>query len=227
MEDVLSRIATCVEYGKLNKKVPYPPFLKDQDGVDELTQQALESGISPNEVLSKGLITGMNNIGVKFKANQAFVPQVLMSAKAMSIGMEYLKKYFADGSVKHKGKFIIGTVEGDLHDIGKNLVSMMVEGNGYEVIDLGVNVTAEKFVEATKENPDAYVGMSALLTTTMVNMEKINKALKDANPKVITFAGGAPVSKEFTESIGVDYYSEEPQELVEILDQLYAQCERI
>ena len=125
-----------MEYGKLNRKVPYPPFLKEQDGVDELTQQALATGISPNEILTAGLITGMNNIGVKFKDNKVFVPQVLMSAKAMSIGMGFLKKYFADGSVKRKGKFIIGTVEGDLHDIGKNLVSMMLEGNGYEVIDL-------------------------------------------------------------------------------------------
>ena len=177
MNDILNKIAVCVEYGKLNRKVPYPPFLIEQDGVDELTQQALATGFSPKEILTAGFITGMNNIGVKFKDNKVFVPQVLMSAKAMSIGMGFLKKYFADGSVKRKGKFIIGTVEGDLHDIGKNLVSMMLEGNGYEVIDLGINVTSEQFVAAVKENPDAFVGMSALLTTTMVNMEKINVAI--------------------------------------------------
>lgn len=220
MEDILNRIAICVEFGKLNHKVPYPPFLKDQDGVEELTLEALESGVSPNDILVKGLIMGMNNVGVKFKVNQVFVPQVLMSAKAMGIGMGFLKKYFADGSVKRKGKFIIGTVEGDLHDIGKNLVAMMVEGNGYEVIDLGVDVTADKFVAAMNANPGAFIGMSALLTTTMVNMEKINRAIKEENPFAITFAGGAPVSEEFTKSIGVDYYTEEPQELVEILNKL-------
>lgn len=225
MNDILDKIAVCVEYGKLNRKVPYPPFLKEQDGVEELTQQALETGVSPHEILEAGLIRGMNNIGVKFKANQVFVPQVLMSAKAMGIGMGFLKKYFADGSVKRKGKFIIGTVEGDLHDIGKNLVSMMVEGNGYEVIDLGVNVTTERFVAAVKENPDAFVGMSALLTTTMVNMEKINLAIKEENPAVVTFAGGAPVSDEFAKSIGIDYYTEEPQALVEVLDNLISHHE--
>lgn len=225
MNDILDKIAVCVEYGKLNRKVPYPPFLKEQDGVEELTQQALEAGVSPHEILEGGLIRGMNNIGVKFKANQVFVPQVLMSAKAMGIGMGFLKKYFADGSVKRKGKFIIGTVEGDLHDIGKNLVSMMVEGNGYEVIDLGVNVTTDRFVAAVKENPDAFVGMSALLTTTMVNMEKINLAIKEENPAVVTFAGGAPVSEEFAKSIGIDYYTEEPQALVEVLDNLISHHE--
>ncbi len=221
MNDILDKIAICVEFGKLNRNVPYPPFMKDQDGVEELTRQALDAGVPPGEVLTLGLIAGMNNIGVKFKKNQVFVPQVLMSARAMGIGMGFLKKYFADGSVKRKGKFIIGTVEGDLHDIGKNLVSMMVEGNGYEVIDLGINVTADQFVAAVKENPDAFVGMSALLTTTMVNMERINAAIKEANPDAITFAGGAPVSEEFAKSVGIDHYTEEPQALVEILDHYY------
>lgn len=225
MNKILDEIAVCVEYGKLNRNVPYPPFLKDQDGVEELTQRALETGISPNEILSAGLIVGMNNIGVKFKENKVFVPQVLMSAKAMGIGMNFLKKYFADGSVKRRGKFIMGTVEGDLHDIGKNLVLMMVEGNGYEVIDLGVNVTSEQFVAAVRENPDAFVGMSALLTTTMVNMKEINIAVKNENPNVITFAGGAPVSEEYAKSIGIDYYTEEPQALVEILNDLIGRHE--
>ncbi|WP_286083591.1 B12-binding domain-containing protein [Parabacteroides goldsteinii] len=175
MENTLERIALCVEVGKINAKTPYPPAMKGEDGADELTQKALEQGYSPNDILTKGLIVGMNNIGVKFKENKVFVPQVLMSAKAMSGGMQHLKRYFNDGSVKRKGKLIIGTVKGDLHDIGKNLVCMMVEGNGYEIIDLGVDVTEEKFVDAVRENPDAFVGMSALLTTTMVNMESINK----------------------------------------------------
>ena len=220
MENTLERIALCVEVGKINAKTPYPPAMKGEDGADELTLKALEQGYSPNDILTKGLIVGMNNIGVKFKENKVFVPQVLMSAKAMSGGMQHLKRYFNDGSVKRKGKLIIGTVKGDLHDIGKNLVCMMVEGNGYEIIDLGVDVTEEKFVDAVRENPDAFVGMSALLTTTMVNMESINTAIKAEFPQVKTFIGGAPVSSDFAQKIGADSYTEEPQRLVEILNQL-------
>lgn len=193
-----------------------------QLGADELTLQALEEGVAPADVLSKGLIVGMGRIGVKFRENKVFVPQVLMSAKAMSGAMAHLKKYFMDGSVKRKGKLIIGTVEGDLHDIGKNLVSMIAEGNGYEVIDLGVDVPAEKFIEAIKVNPGAFVGMSALLTTTMANMEKINKQIKSEFPEVITCVGGAPLNNEFAQKIGADYYTDEPQALVEILDKLVA-----
>lgn len=220
MENTLERIAFCVEVGKINAKTPYPPAMKGEDGTDELTLKAFEQGYSPNDILTKGLIVGMNNIGVKFKENKVFVPQVLMSAKAMSGGMQHLKRYFNDGSVKRKGKLIIGTVKGDLHDIGKNLVCMMVEGNGYEIIDLGVDVTEEKFVDAVRENPDAFVGMSALLTTTMVNMESINTAIKAEFPQVKTFICGAPVSSDFAQKIGADYYTEEPQRLVEILNQL-------
>lgn len=222
MENILDKIAQCVELGKINLNSPFPPAMKGEDGADELVLKALEQNIPPNEVLTKGLIVGMNNIGVKFKENKVFVPQVLLSARAMHGGMKHLKKYFTDGSVRRKGKFIIGTVEGDLHDIGKNLVCMMVEGNGYEVIDLGVDVDKNKFVEALKENPDAYVGMSALLTTTMVNMGPINTAIKEEFPHVKTFIGGAPVSAEFAEKIGVDYYSDDPQRLVELLNRLTA-----
>ena len=222
MNDILEQIALCVENGKINQKSPYPPSMKGQLGADELTLQALEEGGAPADVLSKGLIVGMGRIGVKFRENKVFVPQVLMSAKAMSGAMAHLKKYFMDGSVKRKGKLIIGTVEGDLHDIGKNLVSMIAEGNGYEVIDLGVDVPAEKFIEAIKVNPGAFVGMSALLTTTMANMEKINKQIKSEFPEVITCVGGAPLNNEFAQKIGADYYTDEPQALVEILDTLVA-----
>lgn len=220
MENILSQIALCVEKGKINEQIAYPPELKGQLGVDELTQQALEMGIEPSVVLSKGLIVGMERIGTKFRENQVFVPQVLMSAKAMNCGMEHLKKYFVDGTVIHKGKIIIGTVEGDLHDIGKNLVSMIAEGNGYEIIDLGVDVPAERFIEAIKDHPEAYVGMSALLTTTMASMENINKKIKEIYPEVITFIGGAPISNNFAQKIGANYYTSGPQEMVTILDNL-------
>ena len=221
-EELLERIATCVEFGKMNEKTPYPPAMKGQPGADELTLTALEEGISPAEVLQKGLIVGMERIGAKFKENKVFVPQVLMSAKAMSMAMKHLKKFFNDGSVQSKGTVIIGTVEGDLHDIGKNLVSMMIEGNGYEVIDLGVDVKAERFVETLDSHPGAYICMSALLTTTMTNMEKINRMLKEKHPEVKTFIGGAPVTAVFAQQIGADYYMDGPQELVEILNRLSA-----
>ena len=220
MENILEQIALCVEKGKINQNVPYPPEMNGKPGVDELTVQALEAEISPPDILSKGLIIGMERIGTKFRENQVFVPQVLMSAKAMNYAMNHLKKYFVDGTVVYKGKLIIGTVEGDLHDIGKNLVSMIAEENGYKVIDLGIDVPAEIFVTALRENPEAYVGMSALLTTTMVNMAKINKAIKDEFPQVVTFVGGAPLNSEFAKKIGADYYTAEPQAMVEIMDHL-------
>lgn len=222
MGNILEQIALCVENGKINLASPYPPAMKGQSGTDELTRQALEEGISPSDILSEGLITGMGRIGVKFRENKVFVPQVLMSAKAMNAGMLHLKKYFIDGSVRRKGKLIMGTVEGDLHDIGKNLVCMIAEGNGYEIIDLGVDVTADKYLLAIKDNPGAFVGMSALLTTTMVNMEKINREIKNAFPDVITCVGGAPLNNEFAKKIGADYYTNEPQALVDILDSLVA-----
>ena len=220
MENILEQIALCIEIGKINQSSPYPPAMKGQDGAAELVQKALEQGISASEILSEGLIRGMNKVGVKFRDNLVFVPQVLMSAKAMGAAMVHLKKFFNDGTVQRKGKFIMGTVEGDLHDIGKNLVCMMVEGNGFEVIDLGVDVNKDKFIEALRQNPDAYVGMSALLTTTMVNMEAINAAIKAEFPQVKTFIGGAPVNAGFAEKIGADYYSEEPQALVDILNKI-------
>lgn len=220
MNEILEQIALCVENGKINEKSPYPPTMKGQPGADELTRKALEDGISPSDVLSKGLIVGMSRIGAKFRDGKVFVPQVLMSAKAMNGAMAHLKKYFVDGSVQRKGKLIMGTVEGDLHDIGKNLVCMIAEGNGYEVIDLGVDVTADKFIESIKANPGAFVGMSALLTTTMTNMEKINRRIKEKFPETVTCVGGAPVNGDFAQKIGADYYTDEPQALIDILDKL-------
>ena len=220
MNEILEQIALCVENGKINEKSPYPPTMKGQPGADELTRKALEDGISPSDVLSKGLIVGMSRIGAKFRDGKVFVPQVLMSAKAMNGAMAHLKKYFVDGSVQRKGKLIMGTVEGDLHDIGKNLVCMIAEGNGYEVIDLGVDVTADKFIESIKANPGAFVGMSALLTTTMTNMEKINRRIKAEFPETVTCVGGAPVNGDFAKKIGADYYTDEPQAIIDILDKL-------
>jgi len=220
MENILEKLTHCVEFGKINKISPYPPELKEMDGADELTKQALEAGIAPNDILTLGLVPGMDRIGKKFSENKVFVPQMLMSAKAMNAGMEHLKPFFTSGAVKRKGVFIIGTVAGDLHDIGKNLVKMMIEGSGWEVIDLGVDVKTEKFIETVKLYPGSLVGLSALLTTTMVNMEKTVKDLKTEVPGTRVLIGGAPLNDDFCKKIGADFYSSGPQGAVEFLNQL-------
>ncbi len=218
MSELLLKIADCIEFGKINKAAPYPPQMKGQDGADELTKQAIDEGINAQDILSKGLMIGMEKVGIKFRENKVFVPQVLMSAKAMNTAMIHLKPFFQSGEVVQKGTFIIGTVEGDLHDIGKNLVSMMVEGNGWKVVDLGTDVKAEQFVAAMKEHENAFVGLSALLTTTMVNMEKITKAIKEEIPGAKVAVGGAPVTEDYCKKIGADAYSSDPQGLVEFLN---------
>ena len=218
MNELLTKLAECVEFGKINLASPYPPQMKGQEGADEITRRALEEGVNPQDILSLGLMPGMERIGVKFRENKVFVPQVLMSAKAMSTAMIHLKPHFLSGAATQKGTFIIGTVLGDLHDIGKNLVAMMVEGNGYKVIDLGTDVGSDKFIAALKENRGAVVGLSALLTTTMASMEKITKEIKDALPEALVTIGGAPVNNEFCSKIGADNYSPDPQGVVEFLN---------
>jgi methanogenic corrinoid protein MtbC1 len=222
MEQLLEQIAHCVEFGKINKSSPYPPDMKGQDGADELTKKALEEGIAADDVLQKALIVGMEKVGIKFRENKVFVPQVLMSAKSMHTAMDHLKPYFQSGTIKRKGVFVIGTVSGDLHDIGKNLVSMMIEGNGWQVIDIGTDVKPEKFIEIAKANPGCTVGLSALLTTTMGNMERAVKELKEQVPGIKVIIGGAPVNDDFRERIGADFYSPDPQGAVEILKKLVA-----
>lgn len=220
MENILEQIAFCVEKGKINQSVSYPPEMKGKPGVDELTVQALELGIPPSDILSKGLIVGMERIGTKFSQGKAFVPEMLMAAKAMSAAMIHLKPYFKSGEIKRKGVFIICTVFGDLHDIGKNLVAMMIEGSGWEVIDLGVDVKSEKLLEIIDQYPGCIVGLSALLTTTMVNMEKMVQDIKAKYPKIEILVGGAPLSADFCKKIGASYYSPDPQGAVKYLSKL-------
>lgn len=209
----------CVELGKINRASPFPPALKGQDGADELCQQALGEGLGPQVILNQALIPGMARIGEKFSRGQAFVPEMLISAKAMSAAMKHLKPYFKSGEIKTKGTFMVGTIAGDLHDIGKNIVAMVVEGAGWEVIDLGVDVGPEKFLQALAKYPDSVVGMSALLTTTMANMETVVKAIREKYPNNIILVGGAPLSEEFAKKIGASYYSPDPQGAVEFLKQ--------
>lgn len=216
--DLLNQISICVERGKVNKTAPFPPDLKGQDGADELTKKAIDEGIKADLILSEGLVPGMERIGVKFRENKVFVPEVLMAAKAMSAGMEHLRPFFQSGEVVRKGKFIIGTVMGDLHDIGKNLLGMIVEGAGWEVIDLGIDVPSQKFLAAVEENEGAYVGLSCLLTTTMLNMEKIVAEIKAAKPDTKVLVGGAPVTDDFKNKIGADFYSPDPQGAVDFLN---------
>ena len=193
MNELAEKISICIERGKVNKQAPYPKDMKEQDGADELTLYALENGVSPDEIL-QACNEGMKKIGEKFGRCEAFVPELMMSAKAMNAVMAHLKPHFQSGSIKQKGKFIIGTVAGDLHDIGKNLVSMVAEGSGWEIVDLGVDVKTEKFIEKIKENPGAPVGLSALLTTTMTNMSKTVAEIKNQFPNTNVIVGGAPLS---------------------------------
>jgi len=181
----------------------------DAEKVKELVKQALAEGLVPKEILENGLIKGMGIIGEKFKKNEVYVPEVLIAARAMHAGMDVLRPKLVETGVKNIGKVIIGTVTGDLHDIGKNLVKMMLEGVGFEVVDLGVDVSVEKFVEAAKEHQPNIIGMSALLTTTMVNMPEVIKALEAAGlrDKVKIMIGGAPITQNYAEQIGADSYS--------------------
>src|SRR5450759_2323681 len=220
MNEILIKLAQCIEVGKIDKTSPYPPAMKDQDGASELTKKALENGIIPTEILENALIPAMANVVNKFSRHYIYVPQMLMSAKAMNGAMFHLKPFFLSGETKRKGTFIIGTVSGDLHDIGKNLVSMMIEGGGWEVIDLGVDVGEEKFIDALRKNPNAAMGMSALLTTTMENMKKIVTTIRDKYSLAKILVGGAPVTMEYCEKIGADFYSPDPQGAVNYLKQL-------
>lgn len=177
--------------------------------VKALVQQAIDEGYSAETILKDGLMDGMGVIGVKFKNNEVFVPEVLVAARAMNMGAQLLKPLLAESGVKSSGKVCIGTVKGDLHDIGKNLVRMMLEGKGIEVIDLGTDVSPEQFISAAVENDCRVICMSALLTTTMPVMGEVVQAAKDAGirDKLYIMVGGAPVTQAFADSIGADAYT--------------------
>jgi len=181
----------------------------DDQVVAELVQSALDQGVKPAEVLDNGLLAGMDRVGEDFRDDILFVPAVLVAARAMHAGMDVLRPFLSSGDIKLAGKVMIGTVEGDLHDIGKNLVAMMLEGNGFEVVDLGTDVSPERFVEAIKKEEPDILGLSALLTTTMASMKRTVETLTEAgvreNVKVII--GGAPVTSDFAQEIGVDGYA--------------------
>lgn len=218
MNDLVEQLATCIERGKVNRDSPYPPDLKGEDGADELTRQALDTGVTADAVLTGGLIAGMSRVGRKYSDGKAFVPDLLMAAKAMKAAMVHLKPFFDSGEASHRGTVVIGTVQGDLHDIGKNLVAMVLEGGGFKVLDLGVDVPAARFVQAVRENDGCSVGLSALLTTTMVNMESIIQAIRAENPETTILVGGAPVTDDFARKIAATAYAPDPQAALDYLN---------
>jgi 5-methyltetrahydrofolate--homocysteine methyltransferase len=198
------------------------------DEVALLVRQALKEGLSPSEILSKGLIAGMDRVGRDFKEGVLFIPEVLVAARAMHAGMDVLRPLLIETEAKPIGRFVIGTVKGDLHDIGKKLVSMMMEGAGFEVIDLGIDTPAERFVEAVKEKKPHILGMSALLTTTMKEMETTIRALEESGlrDRVKVMVGGAPVTRDWADSIGADGYAPDAASAVDVAKGLMGEIEK-
>jgi 5-methyltetrahydrofolate--homocysteine methyltransferase len=194
----------------------------DRNTVVKLTREALAEGVRPEDVLYKGLVAGMDVIGKQFKANEVYVPEVLIAARAMKGGMEVLEPTLKAAGVKPMGTVVLGTVKGDLHDIGKNLVGMMLTGGGLKVVDVGVDVAPEKFVEACKASAAEVCAMSALLTTTMPQMANVIKALKGAGVKAKTIIGGAPVTQSYADEIGADGYAPDAASAVDVTKTLIA-----
>jgi 5-methyltetrahydrofolate--homocysteine methyltransferase len=211
MSEILEKIASNLYNG-------------EDETVAALVQKALDQGMSAGEILSSGLIAGMDEVGRDFKAGDLFVPEVLIAARAMHAGMDVLRPLLAEGDVSSAGKYVIGTVQGDLHDIGKNLVKMMLEGAGFETIDVGTDADPAAFVDAVREHQPQVVGMSALLTTTMVNMKTTIEALTEAGLRdsVKIMIGGAPVTPAFAQEIGADAYAPDAASAVEIARELSA-----
>jgi 5-methyltetrahydrofolate--homocysteine methyltransferase len=194
----------------------------DQKKAVQITKAALEEGAAPKSVLDKGLIAGMDVVGARFKKNEIYIPEVLIAARAMKMAMEILEPELVKAGVEPVGRLLIGTVQGDLHDIGKNLVAMMLKGAGFEVIDLGVDVGPEKFIEQVKTSKAQLIGMSALLTTTMPGMERTIKALRQAGVPVKVMIGGAPVTQDYANKIGADGFAPDAASAVDMAKSLVA-----
>ena len=207
--DILKQISESLQQG-------------DDRKVLESTKKAVEQKIPPKEILDKGLIGGMNVVGEKYKSHEIFLPQVLLAAKAMHAGMDVLKPLFIKGGMPDRGKVVIGSVLGDLHDIGKNLVGIMLTGAGFKVVDLGINVPPEKFIDTARQQKAQVIGMSALLTTTMPVMKRVVELLKqqELEKSIKTVIGGAPVSEDFAREIGANAYSYDSTNAVEVVKEL-------
>lgn len=203
IEELLQKLALAVIDGKHLEAV-------------DLTKQLLALDYAPKEILDSGLLAGMNVVGQRFRDNIIFVPQVLISARAMKSSLAILEPLLAEANIPVVGTVIMGTVKGDIHDIGKNIVSMMLRGNGFKVIDIGIDASYEKFIDAVKKEKAEIVGMSALLTTTMLYMKTVIEKIKNENLDVKIMIGGAPVSKAFAEQIGADGYGKNASEAVRL-----------
>ncbi|MDD3095902.1 MAG: corrinoid protein [Candidatus Neomarinimicrobiota bacterium] len=212
--NLLESIKENVVQGHIDATSKYPKGMEGQPGVRELTQQAIDKGLAVEDILTQGLIPAMSIVGERYEKNEIFVPEMLFSAKAMKSGLELIRPLLLEGTDLILGKVIIGTVQGDLHDIGKNLVCMMLEGAGFEIEDLGINVPPQKFLEAAKNNPDALIGMSALLTVTMKNMKGVIDLLRSNGLENKIFIGGAPVTPGFAEEIGAEGYAKNANQAV-------------
>lgn len=220
MADLFSRLAACVEQGKTDAATDIPPGSRGSPGVVELVAAALADQQPPDAVLKRGLLPGMQAVGRRFAAGEVFIPEVLIAARAMRAGLAALRPAFVGRPMPARGVFVLGTVRGDLHDIGKNLVAMMLEGAGWRVVDLGIDCSGERFVEAVLANPGCAVGMSALLTTTMLHMRETTATIRAASPSTVILVGGAPVSVEFAGEIGADGYASDPVAAIALLDRL-------
>jgi 5-methyltetrahydrofolate--homocysteine methyltransferase len=192
----------------------------NMDEVVKLTNSAIEQSISPQDIVDKGLIIGMGIIGEKFKNNEVFVPEMLIAARAMNKALEILEPEMINSDMKFAGTMVIGTVKGDLHDIGKNLLGIMFKGAGFKIIDLGVDVSTDQFINTAKENNADFIGISALLTTTMTNMEDVIRKLKSENVPIKVLVGGAPLTKNFATEIGADGYAPDAASAVDVAKSL-------
>ena len=194
----------------------------EHEQVAELTRQAIDAGLPAPQILNDGLMSGMDVVGKRFGAHEIFLPELLLAARAMNAGIDLLKPLFLGGEMPTQGKVVIGTVKGDLHDIGKNLVGIMLKGAGYEGIDVGCDVTAEVFVDAAEAEGASVVGLSALLTTTMTGMKEVVELVRTRGlqDKVKVIVGGAPLSKAFADEIGADAYGYDASNAVEVVKEL-------
>jgi len=220
-KDILARLKENVIQGRKTKDDEgIEEELSGTPGVVELTQLALENNIAPQVIITQALTSGMQVVGEKFSTKEYFIPDMLASAEAVGAAMDILKPYLEASDIPTKGKFVIATVKGDIHDIGKNIVAILLKGAGYEVNDLGINVSTEKVVEAVREEKPEYVGLSALLTTTMVEMGVVIEALKGdgLRDKVKVLIGGAAVSEDYAQEIGADAYCVDGFHAIQLLD---------
>jgi 5-methyltetrahydrofolate--homocysteine methyltransferase len=190
--------------------------------VEALVDQALADGVPSRRILNEGLIAGMERLGVMFKNNEVFIPEVLVAARAMNAGLTKLEPYLIKDKIEPKGLVVIGTVKGDLHDIGKNLVAMMLKGAGYKIVDLGADVAPDKFVEAARAHKANVVALSALLTTTMIQMGAVVQAIRGAGLSVPVIVGGAPLTQDYADQIGAKGYAPDAASAVDIVHRLLA-----